>query len=209
MKRRWRTWLGLGVLILVTGILGPWLFQLAMGWIHGVDSYAIDSPPNYPLASVEKDNRPPFRLIPVEAYRIEFVRGSGWHGLDTIKVNQDGTVVLHRLAGSDCYTATIHLSEQSVAQILQAIEDNHLLGMDRAYHANVADGTQWVFWIRQGDNERSIYFNNHFPQEILRFAKSLDEALCESGLGKVAWHPVAPWRGNREHEKELWESITR
>ena len=42
------------------------------------------------------------------AWRIEFGRGSGMHGLDTAAVGSDGTVVLHRLdrRGEGCWETT-------------------------------------------------------------------------------------------------------
>ena len=75
-------------------------------------------------------------------------------------------------------------------------------------HANVADGTQWVLWIRQGDRERASYFNNHFPGPIVRFARELDEIIAQSVGPKLRWERVLPWN-SREHEKELWKSTER
>ena len=98
----------------------------------------------------------------------------------------------------------MQLSEESLAKVLQAVEDNQLLGLHKAYHANVEDGTQWVLWIKQGENEKAIYFNNHFPKAIVGFATDLDAVLSASGSGNLTWYPAA-----RDHEKELWDSINR
>ena len=46
---------------------------------------------------VEKDTRPAFQIDSVQPFRLEFGRGSGWNGLDTIQIDQTGGVVLHRL----------------------------------------------------------------------------------------------------------------
>jgi hypothetical protein len=210
VKRRWRLRLGLGLLLLVAYFLLPWVYYLVIGWIYGVAFVqpADDPPFNHPLARLEKDDRLPFRLDPEKAYRIELGRGSGWHGLDIVKFSQDGSVVLHSHRGTIWYTATMHLPEQAAGQVFQAVEDNQLLGMERAYHANVADGTQWVLWIKQGNNEKSVYFNNHFPKGIIGFANALDTLLSGNGVGSVSWRPVRSW-SSRNHEKELWNSIKR
>jgi hypothetical protein len=45
---------------------------------------------------VERDDRPAFTIDRTQPFWLEFGRGSGWHGLDTIKIDQTGRVVLHR-----------------------------------------------------------------------------------------------------------------
>jgi hypothetical protein len=98
---------------------------------------------NQPLSHVEKDDRPTFQIDPSKPFQIEFGRGSGWHGLDTVKVNQDGLVVLHRLKKSaDWERATLQLPDDALAKVLEQVDADHLLELHRAYHANVADGTQ-------------------------------------------------------------------
>jgi hypothetical protein len=101
------------------------------------------------------------------------------------------------------------LPPEVVAEVLKAVESNGLMGLHKAYHDdNIADGTQWVLWIKQGEREKSVYFNNSFPRAITAFAGQLDAILARAGLDKVAWQPV-PERESRQHEKELWDSIKR
>jgi hypothetical protein len=219
MKRRWRLWLGLAVLIVLICFLGPWTFYFLRGWFYGVippPQPADDPPFSHRLAKVEQDTRPAFHIDPKKPYRIELGRGSGWHGLDTVKISEDGAVVLYRnqeaasvaaWSQGPWYKATMQLSAESLAKVLQAVEDNHLLALHKAYHADVADGTQWVLWIKQGDEEKSVYFNNHFPQEIVRFAGAVDAVLADSGSSNFTWYPVLG--SSRDHEKELWNSIKR
>ena len=37
--------------------------------------------------SVERDDRPAFTVDPGQPFRLEFGRGSGWHGLNTVKLD--------------------------------------------------------------------------------------------------------------------------
>jgi hypothetical protein len=157
-----------------------------------------------------------FHLDPGRPYRLEFGRGSGWHGLDTIKVLQDGTVTLHRQRhesdGQALHgyweTARLKLPPEALARVVDAIEEHRLLGMDKGYHGGAVDGTQWVLWVKQGEKEKSVYFDNYFPKGIIRFAEALDNVLDENGLEKVDWHHV-PDVDARKHERELWDSIER
>jgi hypothetical protein len=161
----------------------------------------------------QKADQPAFHIDPAIAFSIEFGRGSGWHGLDTVRVEQDGRVTLSRLIGSQTNpsweTATIQLQQNRLADILKAVETNGLMSLRRTYQdPNIADGTQWVLWITQGDHEKSVYFNNRFPVQITGFAEQLDRILSVAGLGNITWQPV-PASQSRSHERELWKSIER
>lgn len=161
---------------------------------------------------VEQDDRPVFRIDPAQPFRLELGRGSGWDGLDTTRIDQDGKVVLYRSrrpeAEPQWETAALRLRPESLTEVLKAVESNGLMSLHRAYHSDVRDGTQWVFWVRQGGQEKSVYFNNRFPRSATRFAQQLDGVLDRAGLGTAAWQPV-PAGESRQHERELWDSIRR
>jgi hypothetical protein len=166
-------------------------------------------PFSHGLSKVEKDNRPRFRIDPEKPWHLEFGRGSGWHGLDTIKLDQDGHLELHRQkenARRLFFEGSVaELPKDAVAKVLAAVDENGLMNLEKMYHADVADGTQWVFWIRQGDREKSVYFNNHFPTSIVRFAEQLDDIVGNSVQPKLVWKKT----DGRDHEKEIWDSIRR
>jgi hypothetical protein len=163
-----------------------------------------------------RNDRPAFTIDHTQPFWVEFGRGSGWHGLDTVKIDQTGRVVLHRMKSEhqvhvnalSWEVATLQLSPEALDEVLKAVESNKLMGLQKAYHENIADGTQWVLWIRQGEHEKSVYFDNRFPPAITRFAEQLDAVLARAGLDKAAWQPV-PERESHQHERELWDSIKR
>lgn len=165
---------------------------------------------------VETDDRPAFTIDRAQPFWLEFGRGSGWHGLDTIKIDQTGRVVLHRMKFTQranvnnlsWEVATLQVPADVVAEVLRAVESNGLMGLHKAYHENIADGTQWVLGIKQGEREKSVYFDNRFPRAITAFAEQLDAILTRAGLDRVERQPV-PERDSRKHEKELWDSIKR
>lgn len=165
---------------------------------------------------IERDERPSFTIDPTQDFRLEFGRGSGLQGLDTVKIDRMGSVVLHRLKRDyenekDIYTwqtATLHLTHEAMVDVVKAVEENGLTKLHRAYHENIHDGTQWVFWLKQGEHEKTIYFNNRFPKQITQFAKQLDGILAAAGRDRLAWQAV-PEDESRKHERELWDSIKR
>lgn len=167
------------------------------------------------LLAVRNDS-PAFTIDHSQPFWLEFGRGSGWHGLNTVKIDQTGRAVLHRMK-SECKedvtvlsweVATLQLSPEALDEVLKAVESNDLMGLRKEYHEDIHDGTQWVLWIKQEEREKSVYFNNNFPRRIKAFAEQLDASLAQAGLDKVAWQPM-PERESRQHERELWDSIKR
>jgi hypothetical protein len=162
---------------------------------------------------VGRNDQPAFSIDPTQPFRLEFGRGSGRDGLETVRVNPDGRVVLYRLKqGQQEYaweTSTLQLSPETLTKVLQAVEANGLTQLQPTYqNPKIADGTQWVLWIKQGEREKAVYFNNSFPPQITHFAKQLDSMLLAAGLDKATWQLV-PANEPRRHDHELWESIKR
>jgi hypothetical protein len=155
-------------------------------------------------------SEPTIRIDPSADWRIEFGRGSGMEGLDTVKIASDGSVILHRFkhrGPPEWETTSLALPPDALARVLESVAENRLLGMSREHHANIHDGTQWVFWFRQNEAERSVYFDNKFPRAIKRFAADLDRVLQEHALDAAVWQPVQG--PARQHDRQLWKSIRR
>jgi hypothetical protein len=148
------------------------------------------------------------RIDPDQPFKIEFGRGSGLYGLQTVLITTDGNVTVYRGGrGKDWETTTVQLPKESVAAVLAAVDNTRVLGLKHRYvRANIADGDQWVFWVRQGDNEKSIYCSNDFPKPLARFAATLDAILAENRVDNAQWRRV-PISEVRDHEKALWHSI--
>ncbi len=213
IHRRW-PWFLLAVVLAGAVWLLPRYVTFPWPVAHGYEAHG--APHSLPLAEVVPDPRPPFRLDPGAPWRLTLGRGSGWHGLDTVEVGHDGSLVLYRMAHRrrrktivvSWQTATAQLPPDATTKVFDAVEANGLLGLAKAYHANVADGTQWVLWVRQGEREKAVYFNNHFPDAIVRFADRLDTIVAEAVGSDLRWWGV-PSAREREHEKDLWGSIRR
>jgi hypothetical protein len=149
-----------------------------------------------PAGSLPFDATQPFKL--------DFGRGSGWHGLDTVAIAQDGQTSLHRSRRNGSWErSSLRLSAEQIRAVARAVARHGLPRLAKEYHTDIADGTQWVLWIRQGQRQKATYFNNNFPDSIRHFARQLDGVLRSAGYDALRWQPVK----SRDHEKELWNSI--
>ena len=145
----------------------------------------------------------PFDLNREKDFSIQLGRGSGWHGIELIKINNKGTVHLHRLNGEH---AEFDLTVEELDAIVDSINTEKLTELDRKYiNENVNDGTQWLLWIRQNGKHTRTYFSNQFPKQILNFAKTVDAQL-RTGQRKLSFQTVKDPQG---HAKQIWEIIDR
>ncbi len=167
---------------------------------------------------VETDDRPAFIIDRTKPFLVEIGRGGYRTGLDTIKVDHTGRIVLHRAyhqkRQDDQYDlifeiATLQLSPDALVEVVKAVEANNLMALGKAYYdARIADGTQWVLWIRQGEQEKVVYCDNRFPPAITEFAEQLDEIISRAGLDDSKWQPESR-QGHLQNQRELTDCVTR
>lgn len=159
----------------------------------------------YALSKKVPDTGPLFVLDETQPFRIELGRGSGWYGLDTIEINNSAEVLVYRQTRSGWETTTFTLTPTELNSITKALDRHQVFKLARAYHADVSDGTQWVFRTTQNSQSKTIYCNNYFPDSLLNFASRLDEVL-DLANRSLTWTPV-PIDHECDHEKDLWDSI--
>lgn len=178
----------------------------------GTGSSGAAEPPNHPLTRTEPAKIAAFKIDPEKDVRITLGRGSGMDGFETVALGRDGQVTLYRLKwqrikgvyqGKWQKTAT-SVDRPAISRLLAAIDGNKIMEMAAQYHADVYDGTQWILLIQQGEASKAIYFNNHFPDGILKFAKALDAEIKASAIPEAKWEDDPNPRG---HDKALRESV--
>lgn len=148
-------------------------------------------------------------IDPEKPFQIHLGRGSAIDGLETIAIHSDGQAIVVRDNRGNApliwKQAKLELPKETVSAVLTALHTRRVLGLNRAYTSSVADGMQWVFLARQGDQEKAIYFSNNFPEAITDFANDLDRILDDDRLDAKLWTPLR----DQQHDKELWNSIAR
>lgn len=179
------------------------LFFAGCDW--GAATNAGGGPSSNPI-EMQLDPRPAFVLDAAKPFVIELGRGSGWDGLDIIKVNETGAVkVFRRTNGQDGESTSLQLSSADMATLVDLVNTNQLTSMGRMYSdPSISDGTQWVLWIEQSPSAKSIYFNNAFPSQIMAYSNRLDSMLQKSGLNTAIWSSMPR---HFEIESALWSRI--
>ena len=134
-------------------------------------------------------------------------RGSGWFGLETIEVDQDLNAKIYRETGSGWEMCTLNLANDEWRRITASIEKYQLYKLDRAYHADVADGTQWILWIVQNGRSKSVYCNNYFPENLREFAQEFD-SIFDIHDDLLEW-TIVPANLVGKHDDQIWDSVKR
>ena len=84
--------------------------------------------------------------------------------------------------------------------------DSKVADLEKEYHLEgVADGTQWVLLLQQGNHTRRIYCNNQFPDEIRSLADRLDRIVDLIPEPKFQWKDVS-FEEARADQARLWTS---
>jgi hypothetical protein len=151
-------------------------------------------------------------VTPDDRFELHLGQGSGWTGLeDMVRVSGNGEVVHEVRMGQTRVTGTwsrqaYRIPPEEVKALVDLLNRYKMLGMSKAYHAAVQDGTQWILLIRTAGKQKSIYCNNFFPGPVTHVA-GYTHGHIVGKLGrdgeKIGVPPDEPSR----HEQELWDSI--
>ena len=136
-------------------------------------------------------------------------------GLETARLRTDGHVELHATRsvrkGDTTYMhwerAELQLSSERVAELRQLVSKHDLAGLQPRYRdPDIADGTQWVLLLQQGEFRHAVYCDNKFPPELEAFARALDQLLQRSGVADASWSRVPDKRAG-SHDQDLWRAV--
>jgi hypothetical protein len=147
-------------------------------------------------------------MRPDEKFEFQFGRGSGWHGLDVVRITSDGSASYEYQSESDVWRRKVFEIDADVLEALrEKINSVNVMDMQRSYsNPSIADGTQWCLLVRIDGRTKSVYFNNKFPDEIRNLAAFVDETILEPFADPVDAVTVPSWH-HRKHETPLWTSI--
>jgi hypothetical protein len=164
----------------------------------------------FPLSGTEQDvawsDGSEFSLHPDDTFEFQFGQGSGWHGLNLLKVTADGRATYEYQADRGWSRKTFVVGDRGLEHLVEKINALRIFGLPRAYHADVADGTQWCLLIKTGGRRKAIYCDNYFPAELRELAAFVhrDVVVGAGGLAEPVAVPRWCWR---QHEQEIWSSI--
>jgi hypothetical protein len=140
-------------------------------------------------------------------FEFQLGQGSGWHGLDLLKIPADGMAVYeYQPQRGKWFRKRFSVDKGRLEALIEKIKALNILDMERWYTSGIADGTQWCILIKSGGQQKSIYCDNKFPQPIKDLAAFVHETIIEPLGGRVE-AVVVPEREHHNHEKEIWASI--
>lgn len=146
-------------------------------------------------------------IAPDQEFELQLGRGSGWHGLDLLRITSDGRATYEYQPELGTWLRKVFVVDtKRVDQLRLAVNDLNIWGMQGKYAANVMDGTQWIVFIRVNGKAKSVYFDNKFPRRIRTFADLVDEIIL-GPLADPIEPSIVPNRLHRQHEKDIWASI--
>ena len=140
-----------------------------------------------------------------QPFRISLGRGTGMHGLETIEIDENLNAELYRQTDNGWETCVVELTIEEWGAVSDSIAEHDLYALDRAYHAKVADGTQWILWVRQNGNAKTVYCNNYFPDPLRSFARDID-SLFDIDDDLLEWTAV-PFNLAGDHDETIWDAI--
>ena len=147
-------------------------------------------------------------LIPEAAIipdTVEIGLGSGREGLATTTVNREGVATVYRTSfGSpEWQRATVHLSLEEHAAIIERIHHDQIYATDGRYSSGLMDGTQLVLRLVEGDDQTIVYCDNNCPDEVNRFYEEFVRIVDNAGRDRFRWE----WVSGSEHDDALWEAV--
>jgi hypothetical protein len=73
---------------------------------------------------------------------------------------------------------SFQLKEHEIRRIGNAIQELALCDLGKRYRdPMIADGTQWIFLLRQNGRQKVVFFDNYFPRSIRRFSSVINDVL--------------------------------
>jgi hypothetical protein len=198
------------------------VIAIFMMCVHGQCVKASDQEivwvsPSLPLARIVEDSTAPFPIDPTKPFVLGLGRGSGMHGLQIIRITEEGEALLHRQyrrhdeeKGTHLIwkAGRLQLSDEVIQEVIEALSTYHLFTLHRGYYANAFDGGQWIFFVRQERHGKGVYCDNHFPDPMIAFADWLDTMLTQQGIDNIVWEIVSE-EEKQQYDNEFWSSVPR
>jgi hypothetical protein len=167
--------------------------------------------PDFPLAKSEDDPSPSRlrseHILGAEGFVFTMGVGSGLSGLDVFRVDAAGNAVYVFATGDshgDWWRAEFTVAAPMVTHLRKLLVEIDYPSLKRAYHANVADGTQWCIRVDCAGIVKKMYCNNYFPAAAMRLAAAVGGEILpahgpEIQKARRIWQATA-----RSAAKGLW-----
>ncbi|MFI5380547.1 MAG: hypothetical protein ACHRHE_14720 [Tepidisphaerales bacterium] len=146
----------------------------------------------------------PWPVVYDSTFEFQLGQGSGWHGLDLIKITADGKAVYQYESSSNVWSRkTFQLTAVEMQSLADQVNELKIVALDDYYKANIHDGTQWCLLVKSQGHLKRIYCDNRFPRRIEKLAAFVHEKIIDRAGAKAVAISV-PRDQVRDFEAEVW-----
>jgi hypothetical protein len=104
--------------------------------------------------------------------------GSGLNGLDVFRVDARGNAIYVFSTGDDVWwRRDFRIPPAEIAGLRRLLVEVDFASLERAYHANAVDGTQWCIRVELSGSAKRVYCNNYFPEAAKQLADAVGKLL--------------------------------
>lgn len=150
------------------------------------------------------DDESPVHINSIDDIYFTMGWGSGLHGYETIAIDANGKVqfLFHDFGAREPHWRLLafRVPKETLQKLKSLLMDVEYFSLKSQYHAYVHDGTQWFVKVSCREGKKSVYCNNHFPQEIVKISDFLQSTF----LGDRASHSIS----ERVDCRETWNKLT-
>jgi hypothetical protein len=159
--------IGAGVVIVLIASLAIFV------WTRISPYQTEDDPANFPAGTTSSiENAKDFLFI--------LGQGSGWHGYDVLKVDDNGTceATFGGERTGKWRRAKFSLTSNELTQLQKKLVELDVFALKRAYHnTSICDGTQWFLKIQGGGKRKAVYCNNYFPSVMTNLSNFVEQQI--------------------------------
>jgi|GEM_PF-5359270 len=149
----------------------------------------------------------PETLGPGQAFEFQFGQGSGFEGLNVVKILPSGEARYDYGDVTAWQKKTFRVSQEAMQELADKINALGILNMGKVVSdPDVRDGEQWIVLIKTEGTARSIYFDNRFPVQVRELAAFVHERVVEPYTKNLRPEPVSDFDHDRL-QQELWDSV--
>jgi hypothetical protein len=146
------------------------------------EAWDVPHDPIFPLSKSEPDvNRNRIRnedMLRADDFVFTMGVGSGMYGLDIFRVDAEGNATYIFSTGyGDWWRTEFKIPVPALVKLRQLLVDVDYASLERAYLADVCDGTQWCLRVDVAGTTKKVYCNNYFPDAAERLAIAISREV--------------------------------
>ena len=166
-----------------------------------VDGFRIDRQDTYashPLTGTTPGKGAPPPLLQIDKLLFVMGQGSGLHGYTIVRIEEGGAGELLIDKGTRAAPLweliSFQVSAADVADLKKLLMDTSYFSLPDMYDTGVQDGGQWFIKVKCTAAKKSVYCNNHIPEQAQRISNFLRQHVLPTAMASKQIRPVPNWQ---------------